>query len=118
NGDPLTAEDVAFSLGRVMTDESLKEFPYFKQLKEVNAVDELEVEIITDGPMPTLLNLLAKSGSDIMPKNYFEEVGLDDFLKAPVGSGPYQYVDWKVDDRVILEPYNDYFGETPKWEEV
>src|SRR5699024_2801670 len=55
NGDPLTAEDVAFSLGRVMTDESLKEFPYFKQLKEVNAVDELEVEIITDGPMPTLL---------------------------------------------------------------
>lgn len=118
NGDALTAEDVKFSLERVMTDDTLKEFPYFKQFLEVNAVDELTVEIKTDGPMPTILPLLAKSGSDILPKNYFEEVGVEEFQKNPIGSGPYKYVEWKHDDRVVLEAYDDYFGEAPKWEQV
>lgn len=118
NGDSLTAEDVEYSLNRVMTDESLKEFPYFTQLQEVKAIDDLQVEITTDGPMPTLLNLLAKSGSDILPKQYIEEVGFDEFMKNPIGSGPYKIVEWKIDDRVILEPYGDYFGDEPKWDEV
>ncbi|WP_099159615.1 ABC transporter substrate-binding protein [Virgibacillus ndiopensis] len=118
NGDPLTAEDVKFSLERVMNDQTLKEFPYFKQLKEVNVLDDLNVEIITDGPMPTLLKVLAKSGSDILPKDYFEEVGLEEFQKNPIGSGPYKYVEWVHDDRVVLEPYKDYFGDAPKWENV
>jgi peptide/nickel transport system substrate-binding protein len=118
NGDPLTAEDVKFSLDRVMTDQTLKEFPYFTQLKEVKVSDAQNLEIITDGPMPTLLPLLAKSGSDVLPKKYFEEVGLEEFLKNPIGSGPYKLVEWKRDDRVILEAYDEYFGDAPKWKEV
>lgn len=118
NGDPLTAEDVKFSLERVMTDDTLKEYSYFQQISEVNVLDELKVEIITDGPMPTILNVLAKSGSDILPKAYFEEVGVGEFQKNPIGSGPYQYIEWVRDDRVVLEPYADYFGGEPKWSEV
>ncbi|UII55663.1 ABC transporter substrate-binding protein [Cytobacillus spongiae] len=118
NGDTLTAEDVKFSLERVMNDDTLKEFPYFKQFVEVNVVDELTVEIKTDGPMPTILPLLAKSGSDVLPKKYFEEVGVEEFQKGPVGSGPYQFVEWKRDDRVVLEAYDGFFGEAPKWKEV
>ncbi|MFD1929239.1 ABC transporter substrate-binding protein [Sporosarcina siberiensis] len=118
NGDPLTAEDVKFSLERVMNDESLKEYPYFKQISEVNVLEEYLVEIKTDGPMPTLLRLLAKSGSDIVPKKYFEEVKVDGFQKNPIGSGPYKYVNWIRDDRVILELNEDYFGEIGTWNEV
>jgi peptide/nickel transport system substrate-binding protein len=118
NGDPLTAEDVKFSLERVMNDQTLKEFPYFTQLSEIKVVDELNLEIITDGPMPTLLPLLAKSGSDVIPKKYFEEVGLEEFQKKPIGSGPYKFVDWKRDDRVVLEANEEYFGGAPKWKEV
>ncbi|WP_408011240.1 ABC transporter substrate-binding protein [Pseudalkalibacillus sp. A8] len=118
NGDPLTAEDVKFSLERVMTDDTLKEFTYFQQFTEVNVIDDLTVEIKTDGPMPTILPLLAKSGSDVLPKKYFEEVGLEEFQKNPIGSGPYKYVEWKRDDRVVLEAYDDYFGDAPKWKKV
>ncbi|SIT73315.1 ABC transporter substrate-binding protein [Edaphobacillus lindanitolerans] len=118
NGDPLTAEDVKYSLERVMTDDTLKEFPYFKQLKQVNVLDEHNVEIITDGPMPTMLNVLAKSGADIIPKQHIEEVGMDEFIKNPIGSGPYKYVEWVRDDRVVMEPYEDYFNGTPKWKKV
>ncbi|HLR65707.1 MAG TPA: ABC transporter substrate-binding protein [Virgibacillus sp.] len=118
NDDQLTAEDVKFSLERVMTDDTLKEFPYFTQLKEVNVLDDLEVEIITDGAMPTLLKVLAKSGADILPKDYFEEVGLEEFQKNPVGSGPYKYVDWIHDDKVVMEAYEDYFDGEPQWKKV
>lgn len=118
NGDSLTAEDVKFSLDRVLTDQTLKEFPYFTQISKVNVIDNLTIEVITDGPMPTLLRLLAKSGSDVIPKKYFEEVGLEEFQKSPIGSGPYKYVDWKRDDRVVLEKFDGYFGDSPKWDEV
>lgn len=118
NGDPLTAEDVKYSLERVMKDQTLKEFPYFTQLSKINVIDDLNFEIITDGPMPTLLRLLAKSGADIMPKKYIEKVGMDEFLKKPIGSGPYKFVKWDRDDRVVLGGFTDYFGGAPKWKEV
>ena len=73
NGDTLTSEDVKFSLERASRDESLKEYVYFKGIKEVNVIDETTFEIVTFEPMPTMLNLLAKSGADILPKNYIEE---------------------------------------------
>lgn len=118
NGDPLTAEDVKFSLERVMTDQTLKEYPYFTQLKEINVVNDFTVEIVTDGPMPTLLPLLAKSGSDIMPSKYIEEEGMEEFQKHPIGSGPYKFVEWNRDDKVVLEMNEEYFGDKPEWKEV
>lgn len=118
NGDKLTAEDVKFSLDRVMTEQTLKEFPYFTQLKEVNVLNDYEVEIITDGPMPTLQHVLAKSGADIMPKDYVEEVGMDGFVKDPVGSGPYKFVNWDVDSAVELEKYEDFYSDEPVWDTV
>lgn len=118
NGDPLTAEDVKYSLERVMTDQTLKEYPYFTQLKEVNVVDATTVEIQTDGPMPTILSLLAKSGADILPSKYIEEVGMEEFQKNPIGSGPYKFVEWSRDEKVVLEANDDYFGIKPSWKEV
>lgn len=118
NGEDLTAEDVKFSLERVMTEKSLKEYPYFTQLKEVNVIGDYEVEIVTDGPMPTLQHVLAKSGADILPKDYIEEVGMEGFEKEPIGSGPYKFVNWNVDSQVELEKYEDYYGEEPVWDTV
>ncbi|MFD2044607.1 ABC transporter substrate-binding protein [Ornithinibacillus salinisoli] len=118
NGEELTAEDVKFSLERVMTDQGLKEYPYFTQLAEVNVLDTYTVEIVTDGPMPTIQHVLAKSGADILPKEYVEEVGMDGFVENPIGSGPYQFVSWDVDSEVVLEKFEDYYGEPGIWDTV
>lgn len=118
NGDPLTAADVEFSINRVITDETLLEHSWFRQIESIAATDDYEVEITTDGPMPTLLTLLAKGGSDILPADYIEEHGIDEFIDHPIGSGPYQFVEWRRDDRVILEANPDYWGDAPIWDEV
>ncbi len=118
NGDPLTAEDVAFSLNRPSDDDALLEYTYWNGIEDVVAVDEYTVEITTAEPMPTLIRLLAKSGGDIMPAGLIEEIGIEEFTKAPIGSGPYQIREWTPDDRIILDAYDDYFGGEPEWDEV
>ena len=118
NGDPFTAADVKWTLERVATDESLAENHIFSVIKEVQIVDDYTVRIITDGPYPTMLSLLSKNGSQMMPSKYIEENGLDYYLENPIGCGPYKFKEWVKDDVVVLERYDDYFGETPYWDEV
>ena len=118
NGDPFTAADVKWTLERVATDESLAENHIFSVIKEVQIVDDYTVRIITDGPYPTMLSLLSKNGSQMMPSKYIEENGLDYYLENPIGCGPYKFKEWVKDDVVVLERYDDYFGGTPYWDEV
>lgn len=118
NGDPLTAADVEYSINRVSSDETLLEYTWFNQISGIEATSDYEVEITTDGPMPTLLTLLAKGGGDIVPSEYVEENGIDTFVESPIGSGPYEFSEWHRDDRVILEASDNYWGEDPVWDEV
>jgi peptide/nickel transport system substrate-binding protein len=119
NGDVLTAEDVKFTLERVAKDDSLREHPNYRQIAEVKVIDDLNFQIITDGPQPTILNRLARLGSGILPKKYIEEKGWDHFLENPVGTGAFKFVEWVRDDRLVLEVYEDYFlGKVEDWDQL
>lgn len=118
NGDPFTAEDVKFTLERVAKDNTLLEHGNYNQIAEVNVISDYEVEIVTHNPEPALLNRLSRLGSGMLPKNYIEENGWEHFLEQPVGTGPYKFSEWIKDDRVVLVPNENYFGEKPKWDRV
>ncbi|MFM1653278.1 ABC transporter substrate-binding protein [Brevibacillus sp. B_LB10_24] len=120
NGDTLTSNDVKFTLDRISKDKTVLEYVYYNRIiTDVKVIDDLQFEIITKTKAPTLLNLLVKNGSEILPKKYIEENGWDNFLKNPVGTGPYKYVKWIKDDRVILEKYPEYFdGGEREWDQV
>ncbi|USG66922.1 ABC transporter substrate-binding protein [Brevibacillus ruminantium] len=118
NGDEFTAEDVKFTLERVATDNKLLEYGNYKQIKEVKIIDPHTIEIITFEPEPVLLNRLSRLGSGILPSKYIKEQGWEEFLKNPVGTGPYKLKEWKRDDRLVLEKNDAYFGEKPKWDKV
>ncbi|TMW69899.1 ABC transporter substrate-binding protein [Alteribacter natronophilus] len=119
NGDELTAEDVKFTLERVIEDETLVEHSNYNQIKEVNVLGDYEFELVTDGPDPALLNRVSRIGSGILPADYIEEEGWDHFLSNPVGTGPFEFSEWNRDDSVVLERFDNYFeGEVTEWEEV
>jgi peptide/nickel transport system substrate-binding protein len=118
NGDPFTAEDVKFTLERVARDNKLLEYGNYKQIKEVKVIDPHTVEIITHAPEPILLNRLSRLGSGMLPSKYIKEKGWEEFLKHPVGTGPYKFQEWKRDDRLILVKNDDYFGDKPKWDKL
>ena len=59
DGTPLTADDVVFSIQRALSDTSNFK-PYLAGVKEAKKVDDLTVDIVTDGPAPVLIPQLTE----------------------------------------------------------
>ena len=109
NGDPFSAEDVKFSFDRVL-DPNTKSPQYgnIRGIKEVKIVDPHTVHLITDKPFPLLLERVVFF--PIVPKKHVEKVGAPAFAEnAPVGTGPYKFVEWKRDQYLKLERFNEHW---------
>jgi peptide/nickel transport system substrate-binding protein len=59
DGAPFTAEDVVFSIQRALSDTSNFK-PYLAGVKEARKVDDLTVDIVTEGPAPVLVPQLTE----------------------------------------------------------
>jgi peptide/nickel transport system substrate-binding protein len=109
NGDAFSAEDVKFSFDRVL-DPNTKSPQYgnIRGIKEVNIIDPHTVHLITDKPFPLLLERVVFF--PIIPKKHFEKVGAQAFAEtAPVGTGPYKFVEWKRDQYLKMERFNEHW---------
>jgi peptide/nickel transport system substrate-binding protein len=118
NGEPFTADDVKFTLDRIIKDKTFQ-ITRYSNIKEVKVLDDEHVDIITSEPDPVMLARMSRIGAGMLPKDYIEKVGWDEFLKKPVGTGPYQFKEWLKDDRLVLQKFDDYFaGNQFDWETV
>jgi peptide/nickel transport system substrate-binding protein len=109
NGDLFSAEDVKFSFDRVL-DPNTKSPQYgnIRGIKEVKIIDPHTVHLITDKPFPLLLERVVFF--PIIPKKHFEKVGAQAFAEnAPVGTGPYKFVEWKRDQYLKMERFNEHW---------
>ena len=59
DGAPFTADDVVFSIQRALSDTSNFK-PYLAGVKEAKKVDDLTVDILTEGPAPVLIPQLTE----------------------------------------------------------
>lgn len=97
NGDPLTAHDVKFSLERTMSKESIasRASALRRNVKSIKVIDDHTVQIFTSGVQvhfPASLSRAVFQEGQLMPKKYIEEVGVEEFRKHPIGSGPWKFV--------------------------
>ena len=118
NGDVLTPEDVKYSFERVL-DQTKKSPQYgnIRAIKEVKVVDPETVHIITDKPFPLLLERLVYFG--IVPKKHVLAVGDQAFgSTAPVGTGPWKFVEWKRDQLIRLEAFDQYWRGKPPFKHL
>lgn len=118
NGDGLTSADVKFTIERAATDTSLIENSFWKGVESVEVIDDYSFYIHTFEAKPDLLSLLAKSGGDIMPSKYIEEVGMDEYIKDPVMAGQYKLKEWIPSDHYTLIRNENYYGEPGIWDEI
>ena len=117
NGEALTAEDVAFSLGarRVWGEEALvpEGRRYTQSFVSVEALDDTTVEIVTDVNDPNLPYRFITPLGYIVPKDTYLEMGPEAFGQNPVGTGPYRVAGYDATGFIELEAFDDYWGGTP-----
>lgn len=107
NGDPMTAEDVAYSLSYA-ADPVNKVFNRMTGgwIERVDVVDPLKVRVVGKQVTPLALEYLLQL--PIEPKAYREAVGIQGFAEKPVGTGPYKISGGSGND-VIFTRNDDYF---------
>ncbi|MBW6456071.1 MAG: ABC transporter substrate-binding protein [Trueperaceae bacterium] len=120
DGESFTAEDVKFTLERVATDASLQEHNQYRQIREVEIVGPHEIIIHTHEPEPVLLSRLSRIGSSILAKHHIEAIGGWESISDhnPIGTGPFKVVEWRRDDRIIMEAFDDHWRGRPEWDRL
>jgi len=118
DGQPFTGEDVKFTLERVATDNTLLAYDSYRMIREIEVVAPNTIIIHTHGPDPLLLNRIGRLSSSIVPKHVIEEIGWEAFNENPVGTGPFKFVEWRRDDRIILEAFDDHWRGRPVWDRL
>jgi peptide/nickel transport system substrate-binding protein len=73
---------------------------------------------VTSKPDPILVKRFAGYGGQMLPPQYIKQVDWKTFGIKPVGTGPYKFVEWVKDDRVVLEANPSYWRGAPKIKKV
>ncbi|RLM19656.1 ABC transporter substrate-binding protein [Brenneria alni] len=120
DGSDFTAKDVIASIKRIAlaSKNSPSSYaPYVSDIAEVKQISPLTIQIITKAPSPLLLNNLSRVS--ILPAR-LENVPTDALNtgKDVIGTGPFKFVSWVPDDRVVLQRNDGYWGEKAEWDNV
>ncbi len=113
DGKPFTAKDVEFTFKK-LTDPSVAT-PYggdFEKVKSVNVIDPYTVEVLYKEPFSPGL---ASWGMGIVPEHLLANQDLmsTDFVRHPIGTGPYILKKWKTGEKLELEANPVYFEGKP-----
>ncbi len=116
NGEEFTADAVAFSVERAGDRQRSRQFSRFSAFAAVTPVDPLTVRVTTKFPYAPLPAILLDAA--IVPPKYAREKGDAGFMERPVGSGAYKFVEWKRDERVVLEAFDGFWGSKARFKRV
>ena len=117
NGEPFDAAAVKFSIERMLDPkQAAPGRTSIATIDRVEIVDPLTVNVITKAPFP-LLPVRMSPGHcgtvGIVPPKYVAQVGDAGFAIKPVGTGPFKFVEWVKDERLVLEANKDYHRGAP-----
>lgn len=118
NGDPLTAEDVVWSLSRVANPETGSPIQFVWGKIENVVADGNRVTADVKEYDPTFFKWMSFLTGYVMPKKYYEEVGAAGFEAAPIGTGPYMVEKFERNAFVRLKANENYWGGAPEFKSV
>ena len=117
NGDTLDAYDVEASLDPIIKLEDPRyRNPHgkmFYNFEDVEVVDDMTVRIHTKRPDPLIETLVSVRNAGIRSSAQTEDEGLN-----PIGAGPYKVTQFIPGESVVLERFDDYWGEPAPFDKV
>lgn len=116
DGSPLTAEDAAFSIGRILDPATRSaQVANFAAIASATASGST-LTIKTKFPSPTLLTYLTTLS--VVPQAYVKKVGDAAFNAKPIGSGAYKFVSDVAGSQVVLTRNDGWWGPKPQIKDV
>jgi len=110
NGEPFNADAVVASVTRVIDPANNSEqMAYYGTIKGAEKVDDLTVNLVTNGPDPILPSRMY--WMKMIAPGYSKD---GDLSGAPVGTGPYKFESWNRGTDLTLVANSDYWGGEPQ----
>lgn len=124
DGSDFDAEAVKFNFDRMLKEDhpfyETGPFPLsfnFASVEAVNVIDPLTVEFkLSEAFAPFLSNLAYPTGLIVSPASV-EQHGKE-YGRNPSGTGPFRFIEWQSNQRVVIERNADYWGEAAGLEAV
>jgi len=128
DGTPFDADAVVFSLERQFKEDH----PFHKvegayQYWASMSMSDIVSDVRAEGPWTVVIHLKRPNAPFLsnLAMNFCAIVSptaiqkwKDDAPRHPVGTGPFQFVQWIKDDRIVLERNPTYWGETPALDRI
>jgi peptide/nickel transport system substrate-binding protein len=111
DGKPFTAADAAFSILQLKEIHPRGRIT-FANVASADTPDDLTLVLRLGKPAPYLLNALDAQESPIVPKHIYEHGRADTNPRnnAPIGTGPFRFVELAHGSHLILERNPDYWN--------
>ena len=128
DGTPFNADAVLFSLNRQHDPNHPfhnvgGSYTYWSYtglaeiVEEITAPDAYTVEITLTRPYAPFIYTIAMTPFSIVSPTALQKWGVD-FKNHPVGTGPFKFVRWDREDKVVLEANTDYWEGRPPLDRI
>lgn len=103
------ASDVVYSLERLRDPKNASAGAWvLDQVSGISVLDSLTLKIKVNQFHPAFLSLLAMSYCSVVPEKYVEKQG-DNFGSLPIGSGPFQFFQWRRNSALVFHKNPNYY---------
>lgn len=114
DGTEFDAEAAKWNIDRWITHPQFYAKAYTGSMDSVDVLDKHTVRINLKAPQSSLEAILGLSTDPnfaVISPTAFEAMGEEAFGTKPVGTGPMKIVEWRRDDRLILERFDGYWDQ-------
>jgi peptide/nickel transport system substrate-binding protein len=116
DGAPFTSQDVIYSINRIKNDKQSLQKDNFRDLVEMQAIDEHTVAFVTETPNAVFLDRL--QNRFMLGQAGTEAQGGDPAERKPIGTGPYRFVSWQRDGNLVMTRNDNYWGNKAAIKEI
>ncbi len=115
NGADFTSRDVVEYAKWLLEIKGLSVVYKHVPIKEAVAVDDYTVDLIFPKPQPLFL---ISGRSFLIPPASISRDNRKMYATNPIGTGPYQFVEWKRGTHIKLSKFEGYWGPKPQIDDV
>ncbi len=121
-GRKLIAEDVAYSLSRIIDKKLASPGAWIfngkvDSLSPFVAINDSTFKISLSTPYPPILGVLSMPYCSVIPKEAVAQYAAD-FRRHPVGTGPFAFVAWEEGQALVLKRNHHYFEKDSKGKQL